>query len=390
MVKKAQMVIEFLLTYGWSIIILLGIIITFSSLYVFKIPPCPTEFQIAGDGFTLLGQKFMGSDSEVNESQNLFYIILKNTPLSMVTIKNITILKNGVECGNFKFPNGYTLGSGQVTNVLQEKLDNSNPDCVGKVNSCYEFDVKIKYSGGIAGLLDKVSDGTLSGKFQNLGDKWILGEFVFDNSTGNEIMKNRGGEKLNVCAPEAPQISPIWQGGTPAGIITWDLPNGCSSGQVGQKGFANVCGSEFNVTNLAKGWLHATLYVDSIFSNSEVYLGGNAVYYDVNASEPKTNGICMNDNLYFYVNGLLKYYGGTTGKMIGNASTYQTGDEVLKNCGNCESVDSSKWCIPAFELTTAGFNFGQQNNIDILVEDFCKGGGQAHAGGMSELSIRLV
>ena len=95
-------------------------------------------------------------------------------------------------------------------------------------------------------------------------------------------------------------------------------------------------------------------------------------------------------NLYFYVNGNLVYYGGTTGRNFGAQNTYQTGDEIIQGCGGCASVDSSEWCIPAFDLTTAGFNFDQTNDIDILIEDYCFYPGELHAGGMSDLSIKIV
>ena len=106
----------------------------------------------------------------------------------------------------------------------------------------------------------------------------------------------------------------------------------------------------------------------------------------------------MNDNLYFYVNRELKYWGGTTGVMDRNLdggnddqpNQWDEGDEVLKWCEGCYDIDDSAWCIPAFDLTLSGFIFGQENSIDILVEDFCLGGGQPHAGGMSRLTTMMA
>jgi hypothetical protein len=100
--------------------------------------------------------------------------------------------------------------------------------------------------------------------------------------------------------------------------------------------------------------------------------------------------VISKDNIYFYVNDNLRYWGGTTGIMVGADNTYEAGDEVLRHCDGCTDVDSSAWCIPAFELTANGFNYGESNNIDILVEDFCIGSGQPHAEGMSELRLILI
>jgi len=636
--KKAQYTIEFLTTYGWAILILLIVLSAFASLYVFKYSKCQQNFQIADDGFFLLDQKFMGLNSGTPEANNRFFIVLQNTPIASSTMKEITILKEGVECGKFSFPSGYVLSSSQKTNILQSDLIDSS--CFGTVNSCYKYDVNIKYNGGVVGLLDKVSSGFISGKFDGFGSYWNLGSFV--SIFGSGIMENRDNEELNICIGESPPLvsnststfvgwsncdiingmdctlsinanktitaeftsslglstftgtltsissggsdllvynnslsggwsdiswsatnnfsstqqiysapysiktnlsnwgglqlrynsdidvslynnlefriynpsvsnklievtlvnnaetefsssdntftitpgswnyiqiplttlnpskEPIryfWiqnfqaarntfyvddlkltgSGGTPqysltftgdgegtitsfpagincvgdcnevynegtsitltatpysgpatnlssGGIIVWDLPieGNCNASLnlVSQKGFNNVCGA--NVPKLAKGWLHTTLDVDPIFSSSKLYLGGNAQYYDVNANVTKTNGICLNDNLYFYVNGNLVYYGGTTGRNFGAQNTYQTGDEIIQGCGGCASVDNSEWCIPAFDLTTAGFDFDQINNIDILLEDYCFYPEEPHAGGMSDLSIKIV
>ena len=173
----------------------------------------------------------------------------------------------------------------------------------------------------------------------------------------------------------------------PAETIYWYLPTGFCEDvlELANVGFASApCNAK---QDLSKGWLHNTLYLDNIFSVYNVFIGGDGVYLDTTTGTEKTNAICLDDNLYFYVNGELKYRGGTVGAVVGNINTYEAGDEVMKCTGGCTGVPQ-RWCIPAFELSANGFNFGQDNSIDILVEDFC--GDETPSGGMSELRLILI
>ena len=381
--SRTQSAIEFLMTYGWAILVVLVILSLLYFLGVFS-QRCPPNFQISGGIFSLADQKFIGSNADIDIIQNFFYIIIKNNLPSPIKIEEITISKGGINCGSFVFPQGFQLERGQISNILQEKLSNEN--CYGKTKSCYKFDTKIKYTDPNTGLA-RLQVGEITGSFEGMNDYWKIGSWITSNY-GGSIVENRNGRPLNICAPESVPNPLLLTGNLPQGIITWDLPNGCNTQGLANVGFNNACNNPAQY--LSRGWIHNTLYVDPIFSNNKLYLGGNAIYYDEVAGETKTNGICINDNLYFYVNGNLKYYGGTTGRMVGEVNTYEPGDEVLQNCGNCQAVDASAWCIPAFELTTEGFNFGEDNNVDILIEDFCKGQGQQHAGGMSALSLKMI
>ena len=379
--SKTQLAMEFLMTYCWAILVVL---ILLSSLYYFNVfsPRCPPNFQISGGIFSIIDQKFIGSNAEL--IQNFFYVVIKNNLPYSIKVEEITINKGDLNCGSFVFPQGFYLEKGQTSNIIQEELINEN--CYGKIKSCYKFDTNIKYTNPSTGFT-RTQTGEITGSFENMNDYWQISSWSTSDYSGS-IVENRNGEYLNICNPESVPNPLTLTGSLPQGIITWDLPNGCNTQGLAQVSFDNACNNQAQY--LSKGWMHNTLYVDLIFSNNRLYLGGNAEYYDEIAGETKTNGICINDNLYFYVNNELKYYGGTTGIMVGEANTYEQGDEVLKNCGNCQNVDASAWCIPAFELTTEGFNFGEDNSIDILIEDFCKGQGQQHAGGMSALSLKMI
>ena len=383
---KAQAALEFLMTYGWVIMVVLIAIGALAYFLDFG-KQCPPNFKFYTHGFYVADQKFIGSDASFDQAKNLFYIILKNTLIEKITLSEIAIKKKDIVCGSLLLPD-IGLNQGESTNQLIGKVTNIN--CQGVSKACYNFDVEIKYRDIDSGLTHIVR-GTIGGTFDpDPGQLWSLGGlWDTQNIAGNTIgLDNSAGEKIKYCAPETPTASSTFTEEVPEGVVFWNLPSGCSTSGIAQVGFesANCDGR----SQLAKGWLHNTLYLDNIFSVYDIFIGGNATYFDTTIGNYKTNGICLNDNLYFYVNGALKYWGGTTGAMVGADNTYQAGDEVMRYCSGCSDVDASAWCIPAFELTASGFNFGQNNNIDILVEDFCKGGGQLHAGGMSELRLILI
>jgi hypothetical protein len=385
--KRGQAGMEFLMMYGWTLIVVFAVIVALVYIVDFENYYCPPNTKFSTQGFHLVDQKFIGSDATFDPAKNLFNLLLQNTIYDRVTLSEINIKKDGVTCSTILLPD-IPLNRQETSNLLIGKLSDSA--CQGTSKECYTFDVEVEYRN-IDSSITHTLDGTINGKFESdPGDLWALGgPWEAQDISDNTLQVNdRTNEKINFCEPESPPDESTFTNEIPSGTVYWDLPTACSTSGVAQVGFDSVnCDDRSQLSN---GWIHNTLYLDNIFSLYSIFIGGEAEYYDTVAGETKTNGICLNDNLYFYVNGNLSYWGGTTGIMVGESNTYEVGDEVLQNCIGCEDVDSSGWCIPAFELTTDGFNFGETNNIDILVEDFCKGGGQAHAGGMSELKLTLV
>ena len=75
--KKSQAAMEFLMTYGWAIVIML---IALSALYYLGVfsGGCTPNFQITGNKFYFQDQKFIGSDSIIPEAADNFYMILRN------------------------------------------------------------------------------------------------------------------------------------------------------------------------------------------------------------------------------------------------------------------------------------------------------------------------
>ncbi len=384
--NRAQAALEFLITYGWTIMVVL-IAIGALAYFLDFTEHCPPNFKFYKHGFYVIDQKFIGSDASFDPAKNLFYIMLKNTFIDRIALSEIAIKKKGIICGSLLLPD-IEINQGESTNQLIGKV--TNPGCQGVSKACYDFDVELKYRNIESGLTH-ILRGAIGGTFEpNPSQLWSLGgSWKAQNIAGNTLqLDDSTGEKINYCVPETPPAASTFTEEVPEGIIFWNLPSGCSTSGIAQVGFESAsCNGR---SQLAKGWLHNTLYLDNIFSVYDIFIGGNATYLDTTTGNYKTNGICLNDNLYFYVNGALRYWGGTTGIMVGDYNTYQAGDEVMRGCGGCSDVDSSAWCIPAFELTANGFNYGQDNSIDILVEDFCIGSGQPHAGGMSELKLILI
>ncbi len=394
MEKRGQTGLEFLFAYGWVLVVFL-ISTTSLGYLVYSGNTCPVDFQFTNNLFVVKDHKFIAEDAIFPEIRNLFYIMVQNNLPERVKITKITIKKDDEVCGAITSLGDLNLDQNEISPIYQGNLTNIN--CWGASRSCYKFETEIEYTKSTGGGLPRVAEGMLAGGFEEMSDRWSLGGWSRTNYTynGNDsIVNNRSGGQLNICINES-----YWtissndvvaaNFGDP---ITWDLPEGCVTTGLSGVGFSNATLCTINAPTLSKGWIHTTLYVDPIFSEHSVLLEGSAGYYDNFTKEWKNNGICMNDNLYFYVNDKLIYWGGTTGKLFGGDNYWEVGDEVLRNCTRCGEVDSSAWCIPAFNLTTAdaGFEFGVANNVTILIEDFCKGGSETHAGGMSRLSVSMV
>ncbi|MCD4666730.1 hypothetical protein K8R47_02885 [archaeon] len=388
---KAQTAMEYLMTYGFALIFL---IIVVAFLFYINIVPdkCQPNFQISNNIINLVDQKFVGSNNEIVEIRNKNYLIIRNNINRRLEIDSIELYNGDIFCGQVPLPGEgqFALSMGETSNLLQGEVNNL--DCQGKIGECYLFNIKLKYKDIGTGLI-RTQTGYLGGRFENVSDYWALGEWTTTQDSYYNVSRNKNilllndvdGTPINYCNTDDPPTEFLYSFPQSSEVF-WDDPQGCNSGGAGQVGFENAC-TGANPGTLEEGWIHNNLYVDRIFSDSTLYLEGIAAYYDQIEGKNKTNGICMNDNLYFYVNGVLKYWGGTTGVKVGIDWEYEeingTTDEVLSGCGNC-NVDNSDWCIPAFNLNAGDFVFGEWNDIDILIEDYCT------SGGMNQLRISMV
>jgi hypothetical protein len=375
---RSQAAIEFLLTYGWVILMVLIIISLFVVYY--KPSGCPANMVYASDGLVIIDQIVTGMNSAIAPAGNLFYFKLRYPLPQGVMIKGVSMSRQGKGCGSVS---GITvpLFQNDETRYIVGRI--TNPECMSNINSCYKFDLAINYTKSDSNLIHTAS-GTIGGSYMPGIALWALGNtWGAIGITGSVLtMQNLNNQKINFCNPATPPTPASYTQALPGSIITWSSPPACDM-SVSQVGFGPASCANPS-TQLAQGWIHNTVYIDPVFEGYTFFIGGNGRYYDDLNHEWVDNGICMNDNMYIYVNGVMKLYGGTTGVMVAPDNQYDTGDQVMRNCGNCDVVDPSAWCIPPLELNTNGFIFGQSNNIDILVEDYCGGGG------MSPLSLQLA
>jgi hypothetical protein len=381
MQKRGPAAMEFLMTYGWAVLISLIAVSGLGYYLTINQNDCPFQFQMSDNIIGIVDQKFAASDSLIPEAQNKFYLLLRNNLPRPAVIQGIILVKKGdTQCGQFEIPlEEIELAPGERTNILQGNL--TNPECQGKVGDCYNFDVEVIYSSSTG--IEHKATGYIQGHFENVDTVWRLGNWTRTNYAGNVSQDLTGqGKQLGYCSnpvvPAVGSLTTIWDG---TSNLAWNnIPPGCSNdgGSIFHHqptGFAGTCGT--TASYLAQGWVHTTIFLDPIFAGSSLFLGSTATYIDNTGGlmTPKTNGICVDDNIYFYVNGQRAYWGGTSGKHDGTDADniLSSGEEILNNCGNCPIVGKT-WCIPPFKVTTSNFNFGVDNNIDILVEDFCSGG----------------
>src|SRR3989338_6762997 len=195
----AQAALEFLMTYGWTIMVVLIAIGALAYFLDFG-KQCPPNFKFYKPGFYVVDQKFIGSDASFDPAKNLFYIILKNTFIDRIALYEIAIKKNEIICGSLLVPD-IELNQGESTNQLIGKA--TNPGCQGMSKECYNFNAEIKYRNIETGLTHTVR-GTISGTFEpNPSDLWSLGgAWKAQNIDGNTLgIDDRAGEKINYCEP---------------------------------------------------------------------------------------------------------------------------------------------------------------------------------------------
>ncbi|MCB9359577.1 hypothetical protein H6503_06625 [Candidatus Woesearchaeota archaeon] len=390
--SKAQFGIEYLQIVVWALII---VVIIIAALFFFIPQGCPPKIEKTSGSLVIVDQLFAASDVEFTPIRNAFGIYYQNLEDKPIKVERIQIKMGDVLCGEIDNINSVIRKSSGTRYIVGWLTDER---CQGATLECYKFNVNIKYSS-LDSDLTHTEVGLVSGAFSSLQDYWSGGELWYTSGFYGGIldMENRAGEPINYCNPESPPPPEDFLVPADPGTVYWQSPFSCNTGGLSGQGFDNAQCNGRSV--LAKGWMYNTLYLDEIFSGRTVYVSGDAQYYDATNKITKNDGICVNDNLYIYVNGELQYFGGTTGFVTDQGrggglndhpGEWYEGDEIIKACTGCQDVDSSGWCIPAFEMNDAGFNFGENNDIHVMVEDYCKGGGQANAGGLSYLEFTIT
>ena len=147
--KKAQSAMEYLMTYGWAILI---VIIVAAALYALGIFNPATYTGRIPTGFTTLGTP---TDWDLN-SNGEFSIILNNRLNHQITVYNVS-----VELGN-------TLSYNDTAFVIGSSSEYSYPASLSGLNlgsqgqgATYSVSVSLLY--GIPGALNHTERGTLTG-----------------------------------------------------------------------------------------------------------------------------------------------------------------------------------------------------------------------------------
>ncbi len=161
--KKAQSAMEYLMTYGWAILI---VIIVAAALYALGVFNPATYTGSTATGFTELGAP---SDWDLAASDGIFKLRLANNKMpSQVTIKTITATLKGGDTYTFNTSNCtgdgtyMTIGPGGTRDIHTYCTNlNYNITYPGLASgTSYSINVEILYN---AGGFDKKDTGTVTG-----------------------------------------------------------------------------------------------------------------------------------------------------------------------------------------------------------------------------------
>lgn len=379
--KKGQAFMEVLTVQAMSLLIL-AISLTllalmFKSNYNCLIP----GFGGATPSFFVTEMQFLSNTSAYGADG--FYVELTPKSYEDFYIDGMTLYDNNKTCWSYTF--GTELHATNDLPIIMNGISN----CSKSSWVCGRYTFDVSFSKGDAQQLTRLEHGSIYTVLEEYSqplyytDGWRSTNYG-DDDDEIEPLKSRNNNPLgsfgNACPGVPPSSSDL--NATVNSTINWDIPNGCDN-QVNNKGFAKLyCNTSMNSSKLASGWITTNLRVHPIFKGHNVFLVGNATWIDED-SIPRTDGICINDNMYFYLNGVVVAKGGTAG-IQSSDNKLDAGEEVLKSCGGCSSSSSVGWCVPPLNLTTyTGFKYTGANLIHVLLEDTCKQGGEPNGGGMT-------
>ncbi|VVB76378.1 Uncharacterised protein [Candidatus Tiddalikarchaeum anstoanum] len=362
--NKTQSAIEFLLTYGWAILIIIIIGFVLYSLGFFN-PGVDVRRAWDFTYFHIVDWQISGYDSPF--LKNTFRIIISNKDPEIINITSIEVYNaNGDFCGRAVLrPYEIHLNSGLSNDKETDTGGTIYENCSGTNLAKNKFIIKIGYvkSSGIT----HTDTGFVEWKYEPYNYNIEFGEWYHSNYTTG-VLTFENGSALGSYNSACPAIIPpagvnFILGGTP---LTWDLPVGCSSGQCHGVGDAGRC--TINCSYMAHGWLKTTAKAPVETRGQKISLGGSGTcnsaltysYSGYNCSNEINNYICLNDDLYFYLNQELIYFSGLSYSPF--------------KCDGCAPYDN--WCVPPIDITQSPeFNWGSINEIYILVEDWCISGG---------------
>ncbi len=362
---KAQAVMEFLTTYGFSIAIVTMVGIVLWNLGI--ISPCTFSLKGHYDSPHLFITDFIVISSDSPYLSNKFYIYVEGKVSETITIENVSVWSKDKLCGH---ANMDRIADPRVSKGDKIAfMGNVSEDCEARAGDCYSMEVRVEYISKNG--LEREESGSIWGNYESRQTSysystWERTEFGGDPLTNEN--NNLLGSYQGNCPASVPSGGLNWV--SVDGRTDWNQPGCCSShdppDNPHQVGFENAYCIR-SPECLAHGWMRTKLTMNKLFVGHKLYISGEGEAPSGAPDPEGTSGyICIDDNFYFYVNEDLIYYSGTTG--------YDSGpeQEVWRGCDGCRGTG---WCIPPVELTaSSAFKYGEANDIYVMLEDYCGGG----------------
>ena len=365
--RKCQGAFEFILSYGWVFIVLLIIIFIMFGMNIFN-PFTKIKRAWDFDFFEILDWKVSGSDSPY--MNNTFHVVIGNKYPYIRSVDYINIYDvDGNYCGTA------VLRDYEVDTRHNAEWDTGGvifENCSGHGLQDYKYYIKIGFTKKSG--LQHVDKGFVEFHHEDIQDVIHFGDW-YHSDYGGDVTKWENGSLLGSYAGSCPAITPVQDnvsfvlGGAP---VNWNRPGGCSAGQCHGVERSGHCNQSCNY--MAHGWLKSVIIAPRETRGHEIYLAGNATCndsrtlssqgYDCSGSTHLDKFICMNDDIYFYVNQDLLNFSGLS------YTAYKCGDE-------CAFADY--WCVPPIDITQSPyFRWDDSNTVWVLVEDWCGSGGVGH------------
>ena len=152
MKMKAQAAMEYLMTYGWAILI---VIIVAAALYALGVFNPATWTGTRSTGFANIGQP---TDWMMNSS-GIFNITLKNSLGQSITINQVT-----ADCGSGSSDVYLSTNAGSPTIGSGSSIEYYNDTCATMTQgSSFSFTISVTYTKG-GGVYSQTDSGTVTGQ----------------------------------------------------------------------------------------------------------------------------------------------------------------------------------------------------------------------------------
>lgn len=370
--RRSQAGLQSLSVYIFAVIIVFLVAYGLYMLGIFS--PERPKAAVGFDNFQPIDWRVTGENSAIPRT---FHMIITNKDPRINTINYVKFYDTDRRfCGEAAKHHLEILKYGEEIDVGGILYKN----CTDRVGEQFTYIVDIGYTSRTSGF-NHTDMGRLLGKFESSKSGptfsgWEHSWYGSDMSTLEN--SSRLGSYAGSCPPSVPPSGITWvSGGAP---LRWELPVGCAAGECHGVGESQHCIQ--NCSYMAHGWLKASVTSPREAKGHGIWLGGNAVcnntftyywlktYYNstplgvYNCTVNIDHFICINDDLYFFVNGQQIGFSGLS------YHAYKC-DECGPTVGNTDW-----WCVPPIDLTqSANFKWDEPNEIYILTEDWCTSGG---------------